>query len=189
MCASVRLRSSSTWKIVTFRACTDQLSRNLTDILQLLKALQSIISRLGTNWTCHIEESLFKQITHLSISAPFYLAGSALCIVVWALLLWSEVPCIAVCTLCSSHRPLLCVHCTNQKFTKNNTASILWSSQRPMLYAYYTTHSNQKFTQNTCVQCSRYTVKFQQANIVCILWSSAPLVCTLCSWHRLILCR
>ena len=35
-------------KMVTFGACTDQLSRNLTDVLQLLEAFQRIISRLGT---------------------------------------------------------------------------------------------------------------------------------------------
>ena len=56
-----------------------QLSRNLTDILQMLEAFQRIISRLGTNWTGHIEENLFKPKIHLSISATFYLAGSALC--------------------------------------------------------------------------------------------------------------
>ena len=37
-----------------------QLSRNLTDILQLLEAFQRIISRLGTNWTCHIEKKFIQ---------------------------------------------------------------------------------------------------------------------------------
>ena len=76
----VCFRSSSTWKTVTFRACADPLSRNLTNILQLLEAFQRIIYRLGTNWTCHIEVSIFKPGIRLSISATFYLAGSALCI-------------------------------------------------------------------------------------------------------------
>ena len=66
---------------VALMACADQLSRNLTDILQLLEAFQRIISRLGINSTCHTEESLFKPRIHLSIWATFYLAGSALCTV------------------------------------------------------------------------------------------------------------
>ena len=44
--------------------------------------LQSIFTRLGTKWTYHIDESLFKPTKHLNISATFYLVGSALCIVV-----------------------------------------------------------------------------------------------------------
>ena len=83
MRASVWIRNRSTWKMVTFRACADQLSRNVTDILQLLEAYQRIISTLGTNWTCHIEKNLFKPKIHLTISATFYLAGFTLCIEVW----------------------------------------------------------------------------------------------------------
>ena len=40
-------------KIVTFRACTDKLSRNLTNILKLKEEFQRIISKFGINWQHH----------------------------------------------------------------------------------------------------------------------------------------
>ena len=46
---------------------------------QLLEAFHRIISRLGTNRTCHIEESLFKPRIQVRMLNTFYLADSALC--------------------------------------------------------------------------------------------------------------
>ena len=86
VCVSRRLRSSST--LVTLRACTDQLSRNFTNILQLIEEFQRIISRFGTNWTHHKSKSWPKSRKHLNFLATFYLEYSALCsvVMVWEVL-------------------------------------------------------------------------------------------------------
>ena len=75
----MRFRSSGTREMVIFRAYADQLSRNLTSILQLLEVFQRIVSRLETKWRCPIQQSSFKPRIHLGISATFDLAGSTLC--------------------------------------------------------------------------------------------------------------
>ena len=72
-CLFGRLRSSSTSKMVTVRAYTDQLSRNLTNIFQLLEAFWKIFSKFQTNWTCHTNESYSSQEnTWISFPLPIY---------------------------------------------------------------------------------------------------------------------
>ena len=64
-----------------FGACVDWPPRNIPNILKLLELFWKIISRLGTKWTYHINESLLKPRKHLNISVTFYLVDSTLCIV------------------------------------------------------------------------------------------------------------
>ena len=82
-CGFAHLCTLEAVAIITFWACTDQVSRKFTNILQLLEAFQRVISRFGTKWPRHINLSLLKSRKHLNISATFYLASSALCIVQW----------------------------------------------------------------------------------------------------------
>ena len=79
---SRRLRSSSTFEMVTPRACTDQLSRNFTNILQMIEEYQRIISRFRTNWTHHKSKSWsnyrkldFSRISFVCLIAWFAWAG------------------------------------------------------------------------------------------------------------------
>ena len=79
MPASDHLRRISSLKIFTFRVCTDQLSRNLTNILWLLETFCRIIFLFGTKLTYVINERLLMPRKHLNISATLYLVDSALC--------------------------------------------------------------------------------------------------------------
>ena len=58
------IRSSTNWKSVTFRA---------------INIYWKYFRGLGTNWACHMEESLFQPRTHVSLLATLYSAGSTLC--------------------------------------------------------------------------------------------------------------
>ena len=79
--SSLKVLNSSSWKMVTFSGCAIQMSRNLTNFLNLLETFWRIISRFLTKSIHNINESLFQPPKHLNISATLYLVHSALCIV------------------------------------------------------------------------------------------------------------
>ena len=72
MRASVSIRSSSAWKMVTFRACADQLSRNLTNILQLVEAFKGL--SLDQGLIEHIiQRKIYPRQEYIQVSRPLLL--------------------------------------------------------------------------------------------------------------------